>query len=99
MSRPKGSFGDIARALRKAAEQGPASVREMAARAQVGQRCAWYTAHRLVAAGELAVLREQRPMILTLGEGAAVATQGQEDANTREQQRALDELHRLWWNN
>jgi hypothetical protein len=97
MTRPRGSFGDIARALRTAAEQGPGTVRELAARAQVGQRCAWYTANRLIGAGELAIVREQRPMVLMLGDGKAAAPAAHNQANVSAQHQALDELHRLWW--
>ncbi len=96
MTRPKGSIGEIARALRNAAMQGPGTVRELASRSQVGTRCARYTAHRLIEAGQLAVVCDARPMVLTLGTGTPPADKQQERTRSAQQQ-ALDELHRLWW--
>lgn len=63
MSRPR---GPVAFALLSAAEQGPATVRELAARAQVGYGVARYTASRLVDGLQLTVLQPGRPAVLSL---------------------------------
>lgn len=62
--RPRGSYGEIGRAMLDAAGAGPAPVRELAARAQVGYSAARYTASRLVSAGALRVVDEGRPVVL-----------------------------------
>lgn len=64
LGRPRGSFGDVAQALDAAAATSPGTVKELAARAQVGYRVAQYTATRLVDAGKLAKLNEGRPAVL-----------------------------------
>lgn len=63
MSRPR---GPVSAALLSAAEQGPATVRELAARAQVGYGAARYTASRLVDGLQLTVLQPGRPAVLSL---------------------------------
>lgn len=77
--------GDIARAMRQAAQEGPGTVRALACRAQVGYGLARCTATRLVQRGELVVVSEERPMVLAVppaGEGLGVV---------------LSELHRSFW--
>lgn len=77
--------GEIARAMRQAAEKGPGTVRDLAQRAQVGYAVAATTATRLVQRGQLVVVNEQRPMVLSVppsGDGLAVV---------------LSELHRSFW--
>lgn len=82
--RPRGSYGEVAQALLRAAECGPAAVRTLAERAQVGYGAARYTASRLVSVGELVVLDpDARPALLVRPDEAAGAV----DA-------ALDELER-----
>lgn len=68
--RPRGSFGEIGRAMVNAAASGPAPVRVLAERAQVGYDAARYTASRLVRAGVLAVAAEGRPVVLAVPEHA-----------------------------
>lgn len=61
--RPRGSYGEIARAL--CAHAGtPVTVRQMATAACVGFSTAQYTASRLVSAGELVAVRRERPALL-----------------------------------
>ncbi len=64
--RPRGIFGECARALLAAAEDGPGTARELSARAQVAWGVGAYTCTRLVAAGQLQKLTEQRPQRLAL---------------------------------
>ena len=85
MGRPQGSYGGLAQALRDAAVSGPAPVRVLCERAQVGYAAGRYTASRLVAAGQLVPVQAGRPMVLALppaGEGLADH---------------LDALHRSFW--
>lgn len=85
--RPRGSYGEVAQALLRAAGCGPAAVRTLAERAQVGYGAARYTASRLVSVGELVVLDpDARPAVLVLPDEAA----GAMDA-------ALAELERRFW--
>ena len=58
--RPNGSVGTIARALIDHARE-PGTVRELAARAQVGFDAAVYTCSRLRASGELVAVSAARP--------------------------------------
>ncbi len=58
--------GDVSRALVSAAQHGPAPVRELAARAQVGFDAARYKAKYLVRAGLLVPLTDERPRVLGL---------------------------------
>ena len=83
--RPRGSYGDVAQALLRAADAGPGAVRTLAERAQVGYAAARYTASRLVSSGDLVVQSPGRPSVL------AVPPAGQTLANK------LDELHRSFW--
>ena len=62
--RPKGSYGDVTRALLQAAQQRPGTVRELAQRSQVGFDVARKAASRLKAAGELEPISEGRPEVL-----------------------------------
>lgn len=82
MSRPR---GELAHALMKAAAAGPAPVRVLAERSQVGFAAARYTASRLVSAGDLVVLDGGRPSVL------AVPPAGDALGDK------LDELHRSFW--
>jgi hypothetical protein len=62
--------GDIAEALSAAASWGPATVRELAARAQVGYAAARYTESRMVARGELVRICTGRPALVALPDPA-----------------------------
>jgi hypothetical protein len=62
--RPARSYGPVAEALVQAAGQGPAAVKDLAARAQVGFGVARYTASRLLAARALVVVAPGRPRVL-----------------------------------
>jgi hypothetical protein len=54
--RPRGSYGEVTCALVRAASEGPGTVRELAARAQVGFAVAERKASVLVDRGDLVVL-------------------------------------------
>lgn len=58
--------GEVSIALLEAARQGPGTVVDLAARAQVGRHAARYTASRLVTRGELVALNAGRPAMLAL---------------------------------
>jgi hypothetical protein len=58
--------GELAEALSLAAAAGPAPVRTLAERVQVGYTQARYTCSRMISRGELVVLRAQRPWLLAL---------------------------------
>lgn len=65
MPRPVGRpRGEVAAALRAAAEQAPGTVRELAARSLVGRKTAGFTATRMLQRGELVVVVKSRPAIL-----------------------------------
>lgn len=64
--RPRGSYGEVGRALIDQAKKQPGTVRELAQRAQVGYVTAAKTASRFVQAGELVKLNEGRPAVLAL---------------------------------
>jgi len=66
LMRPRGTYGELAQALCAAAASGPAPVRELCERAQVGYAAGRYTASRLVAGGALVPVQESRPMVLTV---------------------------------
>lgn len=83
--RPQGSYGAVALALREAAASGPAPVRVLCERAQVGYAAGRYTASRLVAAGQLVPVQPGRPMVL------AVPPKGDELGDH------LAALHRSFW--
>ncbi len=92
MGRPAGTYGDVARALCHAASQGPATVRALAERAQVGYSTARYTASRLCDRGELVVLDGGcRPAVLATPSIAPMAPTGDSLGN------ALAALHRSFW--
>lgn len=67
--RPRGSYGEIATALLDHAGV-PASVKDIAHRAQVSVPVARYTASRLVERGELVVLDGGRPALLVRADAA-----------------------------
>lgn len=97
MSRPRGSFGDVALALRGAARLGPATVRELAERACVGYDAARYTASRLVDRGELVVLDGQvRPVVLASPHPSPHPSP-QEATERDSMSMALDRLQHAWW--
>lgn len=88
--RPRGTYGDVARALLGAAAQyGPAPAAVLAERAQVGYAVASYTASRLVAAGRLQRVNTGRPAVLMVSEPRAAAVQRLRDQ--------LSELQRSFW--
>jgi RNA polymerase sigma factor (sigma-70 family) len=62
-----------AEALSAAASRGPATVRELAQRAQVGYAAARYTESRMVARGELVRICTGRPALVALPEPADAA--------------------------
>lgn len=84
--------GEIRQAMWQAAQRGPGTVLELAARAQVGRQAAAYTVSRMVRCGELSVLRQGRPAVL----GVAPAPEVEERRARVDQ--ALAELHRSFWN-
>lgn len=84
-------MGEIAIALKRAAGEGPATVRDFAQRAQVGLQAAKYTCSRLVARGDMVRLSEGRPAILALSAEGACVTAGAEDSQS------LRELHALFF--
>lgn len=61
--RPRRAPGPVAVAMLAAATE-PGTVRELAERAQVGRRAAWYTCTRLVERGDLVVVHPARPAVL-----------------------------------
>jgi len=71
--RPRGTRGEVARALLDAAAAQPGTVRDLAARAQVGVRSARYTASRLVSCGALAPVADGRPAVLARADQMAPA--------------------------
>lgn len=83
--RPRGSYGEIGRALLAAAAVGPATVAALAERAQVGSSAARVTASRMVERGDLVVLEPGRPAVL------AIAPAGETLADK------LGELARTFW--
>lgn len=88
--RPLGSYGPVALAMRDAAQHGPATVRGLAERAQVGYRAARVTASRLVQRGDLVVLDgAARPAVLAAPQAVPPAGDGLATA--------LDALHRSFW--
>jgi len=58
--------GDIAEALSAAAAAGPAPIRTLAERAQVGYASARYTCSRMIGRAELVVLEGRRPWVVAL---------------------------------
>lgn len=81
MRGPGRPAGEVRQALARAAEMGPATVRELAKRAQVGMSVAHVTATRMRDRGELVVLVDSRPAVLAVP-GTA---------------HALYSLHRSFW--
>lgn len=85
--RPRGSYGEVAQALLRAADDGPGHVRELATRAQVGYQAAAVNCSRLVARGDLVVLdASTRPAVL-----------GRPDEAVNDRDAALDALERSFW--
>jgi hypothetical protein len=74
--RPRGSYGEVTMALvRAAAEHGPGTVRDLAARACVGFGSAERKASVLVQRGDLVVLDGgQRPRMLAVPKAAAAVS-------------------------
>lgn len=66
MARPRGTYAPVAQALIAAASVSPGTVRQLAARALVGQQVARYTASRLVSAGALVIVSTDRPAVLAV---------------------------------
>lgn len=69
MGRP---IGDVAKALRDAADQQPDTVRKLMLRAGVGTRVGRYTASRMLERGELVVVLESRPAVVAAAGCAGV---------------------------
>lgn len=91
MGRPRGTHGEVRQALVDAWALGPAPVREVAVRAQVGLAVARYTASRMAEAGQLAVVIDARPAVLALVDDESVCRLDAERDNAR----VRDALHRL----
>lgn len=91
VGRPRGSHGEVRQALLEAWAQGPAPVREVAQRAQVGLAVARYTASRMTDDGQLKVVVGQRPAVLALADDERVCALSDE----RETLRVRDALHAL----
>lgn len=70
--RPVGAVGAVAQALLAQAQQ-PGTVRELAARAQVGFSAAAYTCSRLQSAGHLVRVSDGRPARLVVAAAAMSA--------------------------
>jgi hypothetical protein len=88
--RPRGTYGEVSRALLTAAAQfGPAPVARLAEHAKVGYAAASYTASRLVAAGRLQRVNACRPALLRVAEPRAAAVSRLHDQ--------LADLQRLFW--
>lgn len=85
--RPRGSYGEVARALLTAADNGPGPVRALADRAQVGYSAARVTCSRLVDRGELVILDG----------GARPAVLARPDEAVNDVHAALDVLERSFW--
>lgn len=83
--RPRGSYGEIGRALLAAAAVGPATVSALAERAQVGSAAARVTASRLIERGDLVVIEVGRPAVVAIPPGGDTLAE------------KLDELHRSFW--
>lgn len=65
--RPGGRpLGELALAMLQAAQQGPATVKALSWRAQVGYGSARYTASRMLARGMLVVVKQARPAVVGL---------------------------------
>ena len=70
--RPRGSYGEVAQALLRAASAAPGPVRVLAERAQVGYQAAYVACTRLRQRGDLVPLCEdQRPVVLTVPDDEA----------------------------
>ena len=74
--RPRGSYGEVGRALIDQAKKQPGTVRELAQRAQVGFHVAAPSVCRLLKAGELVQLQEKRPMVVAAKPDDAPAADG-----------------------
>ena len=62
--RPRGTYGEVSKALLDAAKQQPGTVRELAQRACVGFDVARKSASRLKVSGALKPVHEGRPEVL-----------------------------------
>lgn len=82
--------GEIRIALLEAARAGPGTALELAHRAQVGRRNYAYTCARLVAAGELVVVKPGRPAVLAVAPPMPQERRGRVDE-------ALQALERSFW--
>jgi hypothetical protein len=74
--RPRGTYGEVALALRDAALVKPGPVTDLAQRAQVAYGLARCTASRLVDAGQLIVVSRGRPRVLAAPSAAETADVG-----------------------
>lgn len=87
--RPRGTHGEVARAMLEVAAQSPGTVVELAHQARVSVPVARYTASRLVDRGHMVVLHAGRPAVLAAATPDNDKTQAQADH--------LMVLHGLWW--
>ena len=84
--------GDITQAMLGAWQQGPATVTQAAHLACVGLGAARYTASRMVARGQLAVLDAARPAVLVLPAAQLTPVDAAQEAAA-----AAVRLHRGFW--
>lgn len=84
--------GDITRALADAARE-PGTVVQLAQRAQVSLAAARYTASRMVGRGELAVVLDGRPAVLSVPQAATQPI----DRSASGLMEALDAIGRSFW--
>lgn len=64
--RPRGTFGEVGRALLSEAQRQPGTVKQLAERAQVGYHAAASTASRYVQGGQLVRVGGGRPAVLAV---------------------------------
>lgn len=96
IGRPRGSYGDVRAALLDAWRQGPAPVREAAARACVGHAVARYTASRMADEGQVCVVVAGRPAVMALPDDERVCVlPAADEVEPMSAERVRDELHRL----
>ena len=62
--RPRGTFGEVGRALLQEAQRQPGTVKQLAERAQVGYQAAAATASRYLQGGQLVRVSSGRPAVL-----------------------------------
>lgn len=94
MARPVGSYGAVALALRNAAQECHGTVRELAARSQVGYAVARYTVPRLLSSGYLVVVDDCRPAVIGPPQ-SSMARQSAADAATELQRYFFETINSI----